>query len=254
MVVSPDNGKVLWKTDYKPFGEEDSITGTIENNEKFAGKEKDKETGLYYFGARYMGAKIGRFLTVDPVGIRESDLMNPQRLNRYAYALNNPYKYIDPDGRLTVHIWNYRGKNVAWGHASVTLENGTHISWWPSTEGRAGLLRFMNIYTADANDPQEFATDVKWEGQKPDYQIKIKGLDEKKIEKWWDELKKNNQWKTLSQNCSTTAADALKAGGAEDYSSWGSSHYIIWTPNDVKDFAYEINYNMILKEYRRKEP
>jgi RHS repeat-associated protein len=97
------SGAVVWKTDYKPFGEEDSFTGTIENNEKFAGKEKDKETGLYYFGARYLGPKIGRFLTVDPVGISEKDLLNPQRLNRYAYSLNNPYRYIDPDGRV---VWD----------------------------------------------------------------------------------------------------------------------------------------------------
>src|SRR3989338_960768 len=93
------SGSVVWKTDYKPFGEEQSITGTIENNEKFAGKEKDKETGLYYFGARYLGPKVGRFITVDPVGISEKDLLNPQKLNRYAYSLNNPYRYVDPDGR-----------------------------------------------------------------------------------------------------------------------------------------------------------
>ena len=238
------SGSVVWKTDYKPFGEEQSITGTIENNEKFAGKEKDKETGLYYFGARYMGAKIGRFLTVDPMGISEKDLLNPQRLNRYAYALNNPYRYVDPDGRLTVNIWNYRGKNDAWGHASITLENKQHISWWPSAEGREGLFKFLNIYTAPANDPQKFAYDVEGEGQKPDYQIRILGLDEKKIQEWWQKFKETNKWNTLNQNCSTTAADALKAGGAEDYSSWGSSHNVVWTPNDVKSFADEIKKNI----------
>jgi len=99
LAMTNTSGTVIWKTDYKPFGEEDSITGTIENNEKFVGKEKDKETGLYYFGARYLGPKIGRFITVDPAGIKEKDLLNPQKLNRYAYSLNNPYRYVDPDGR-----------------------------------------------------------------------------------------------------------------------------------------------------------
>lgn len=100
------NKNVVWKTDYKPFGEEQSITGTIENNEKFAGKEKDKETGLYYFGARYLGPKIGRFISVDPIGpvnsrtgkVDEKFLLNPQKFNRYAYTLNNPYRYVDPLG------------------------------------------------------------------------------------------------------------------------------------------------------------
>jgi RHS repeat-associated protein len=103
LAMTDVNKVVVWKSDYKPFGEEDSITGTIENNEKFAGKEKDKETGLYYFGARYLGPKTGRFVTVDPAGISEKDLLNPQRLNRYAYSLNNPYRYVDPDGRV---VWD----------------------------------------------------------------------------------------------------------------------------------------------------
>ncbi|MCL5022338.1 MAG: RHS repeat-associated core domain-containing protein [Nitrospirae bacterium] len=75
---------------------------------KFVGKEKDKETGLQYFGARYMKDEIGRFITVDPVGpvdprtskTNYAMLANPQRLNRYAYSLNNPYRYVDPDGRM----------------------------------------------------------------------------------------------------------------------------------------------------------
>ena len=107
LAMTNTSGTVVWKTDYKPFGEEQSITSTIENNEKFAGKEKDKETGLYYFGARYLGPKTGRFVTVDPVGAvnpsasktNETLLLNPQKLNLYSYSLNNPYRYIDHDGR-----------------------------------------------------------------------------------------------------------------------------------------------------------
>jgi RHS repeat-associated protein len=107
LAMTDANGIVVWRADYKPFGEEQSITGTIENNEKFVGKEKDKETGMYYFGARYMRPEIGRFITTDPVGpvdprtskTNYEMLVNPQKLNRYAYALNNPYRYLDPDGR-----------------------------------------------------------------------------------------------------------------------------------------------------------
>jgi RHS repeat-associated protein len=107
LAMTDVNGTVVWRADYKPFGEEQSITGTLENNERFVGKEKDKETGLQYFGARYMKDEIGRFITVDPVGpvdprtskTNYGMLTNPQRLNRYAYGLNNPYRFIDPDGK-----------------------------------------------------------------------------------------------------------------------------------------------------------
>ena len=101
------SGIVVWKTDYKPFGEENSITGSAANNKRFVGKEKDEETGLSYFGARYEDAKSGRFIAVDPVKAvdprtsksNEIILANPQRFNSYTYALNNPYRYVDPDGK-----------------------------------------------------------------------------------------------------------------------------------------------------------
>jgi RHS repeat-associated protein len=106
LAMTDASGNVVWRADYLPFGEENVITGAMENDFKFVGKEQDKETGLYYFGARYMESAIGRFISPDPMGpvdphtgkINENNLLNPQRLNRYAYSLNNPYKYIDPDG------------------------------------------------------------------------------------------------------------------------------------------------------------
>ena len=90
-----------------PFGEE-CTTGPCVNNpgagagqpRKFTGKERDAETGLDYFGARYYGSKIGRFTTVDPVYTWRENLVDPQRWNRYAYARNNPLRYKDPDGRV----------------------------------------------------------------------------------------------------------------------------------------------------------
>jgi len=110
VAITDATGNVVWRADYKPFGQEQSITGSLENNERFIGKEKDKETGLDYFGARYMYDKAGRFTSPDPVGPVESRtsktnyemLINPQKLNLYAYALNNPYRYADHDGKFAL--------------------------------------------------------------------------------------------------------------------------------------------------------
>ncbi len=104
--MTDPSGNVVWQADYLPFGEENLTSGTLENDFKFVGKENDKETGLYYFGARYMEAMVGRFISPDPVGavdsntgrINGNNILNPQRLNRYGYGLNNPFKYFDPDG------------------------------------------------------------------------------------------------------------------------------------------------------------
>ncbi len=69
---------------------------------KFTGKERDTETGLDYFGARYFGSSMGRFLSPDwsddPEPVPYADLSNPQTLNLYQYVGNNPLSFTDPLG------------------------------------------------------------------------------------------------------------------------------------------------------------
>jgi RHS repeat-associated protein len=64
---------------------------------RFTGKERDAETGLDYFGARYFSGAQGRFTSPDPL-LNSGRPWEPQSWNRYAYVLNNPLKYSDPDG------------------------------------------------------------------------------------------------------------------------------------------------------------
>jgi RHS repeat-associated protein len=105
-VITDANAAVLERHDYLPFGEE-CTTGACASNpgvgageaKKFTGKERDSETGLDYFGARYYGSKFGRFTTVDPTMNIKGSILNPQKWNRYAYVLNSPMRFVDPDGR-----------------------------------------------------------------------------------------------------------------------------------------------------------
>lgn len=55
------------------------------------------ETGLDYFGARYMSGAMGRFTSPDPL-LASGRPVEPQTWNRYAYVGNNPLRYIDPSG------------------------------------------------------------------------------------------------------------------------------------------------------------
>lgn len=64
--------------------------------------ERDYETGLDYFGARYFTSVQGRFLSVDPA-LTSADLSTPQSWNRYAFGFNNPMRYVDPTG---AYIWS----------------------------------------------------------------------------------------------------------------------------------------------------
>ena len=69
------------------------------------GKERDSETGLDYFGARYFSGAQGRFTSPDPKLLTARHLVNPQKWNKYAYVLNNPLVLIDPDGLEELRVF-----------------------------------------------------------------------------------------------------------------------------------------------------
>lgn len=66
---------------------------------KFTGKERDSESGLDNFGARYDSSSMGRFMSPDPKVVSIRHIANPQKWNEYAYTINNPLTYFDPDGQ-----------------------------------------------------------------------------------------------------------------------------------------------------------
>ena len=68
----------------------------------YTGKERDGETGLDYFGARYMSAAQGRFTSPDDPLV-DQDPADPQSWNLYGYVRNNPLRFIDPTGRTCRH-------------------------------------------------------------------------------------------------------------------------------------------------------
>ena len=77
------------------------LNGTDATEHHFTGKERDTETGLDYFGARYFSAGMGRFLSADwsekPEAVPYASLAKPQSLNLYSYVGNNP---VEPGRKL----------------------------------------------------------------------------------------------------------------------------------------------------------
>jgi RHS repeat-associated protein len=75
--------------------------GTSQNvflHYKFTGKERDGESNLDDFGARFNSSTMGRFMSPDPESAG-ADSDDPQSWNAYSYGLNNPVNVTDPDGR-----------------------------------------------------------------------------------------------------------------------------------------------------------
>ncbi|QQO10706.1 toxin TcdB middle/N-terminal domain-containing protein [Breznakiella homolactica] len=131
--VTDYNGVMYERLEYTPYGEvwiEERGNGEEGLPFRFTGKEMDEETGLYYYGARYLDPKMSRWLSTDPamgeyvpgapvneeVRKRNGNLpgmggvYNYVNLHTYHYAGNNPVKYTDPDG---MEIKWARGEGVS---------------------------------------------------------------------------------------------------------------------------------------------
>jgi RHS repeat-associated protein len=81
----------------------------------FTGKERDAETGLDFFGARYYSGAQGRFTSPDQPLLAQEPA-NPQSWNLYSYGRNNPLKHVDPTGRWSC---SYSGGNTPEGGAAT---------------------------------------------------------------------------------------------------------------------------------------
>ena len=115
--------------DYYPYGAEeyDNCGTPVAQNYKFTGKERDVESGLDNFGARYNDSGLGRFMTPDwaakPVTVPYANFGDPQSLNLYIYVENAPLSRIDAVG----HAEYQRGNGGGWdasGLESAELTTG----------------------------------------------------------------------------------------------------------------------------------
>ena len=110
VVTTGANGEVLWFEQTEPYGKtlgRRNVRGSGlavdpfheeegRSRPGYTGHVRDGATGLTYMQARHYSPELGRFLSNDPIGV---NLSSPQSFNRYAYANNNPYRYVDPDGQ-----------------------------------------------------------------------------------------------------------------------------------------------------------
>lgn len=103
---------------HDPFGQ--PLLAEAADTPGFAGHVADKETSLSYMQQRYYDPVLGRFLSVDPVTAGQRDGSN---FNRYWYANNNPYTFIDPDGRLG-ETWRCSGATCGLQNLLIRLTRG----------------------------------------------------------------------------------------------------------------------------------
>jgi hypothetical protein len=187
---------------------------------------------------------------------------NGPRFGTELGAPTSTYPTSYPPGTAKVYVWDYLGLDVAMGHASISLDDdATHISWWPDGPRRAKLLAtaigFPNhLYCTPARPHQTLADDEAFEAESeaappkpPDHTFVVGGLDTDAIRRWWASFQATHEWCTFSQNCSTTVADALWAGGVKSRLSSAQYAYYSaptwpWTPASAYNFVQAINTSM----------
>lgn len=112
------------------------------NHYKYTGKERDSETGLDYFGARYYGNVFGRFTSADEPFVHQ-DTSDPQSWNPYGYARNNPIRYVDADGRQVRVCLNTAGG----GQQCETVDDRTYVDALEG-ERHQNILTYFDISTS----------------------------------------------------------------------------------------------------------
>ncbi len=134
-LVTDPSGNVVAAMYTLPFGDgQTTFMGTDPDTLYLTGKERDAESGNDYFGARYYGSTMGRFLSPDEP-FANFDQKDPQSFNMYSYVQNNPLSNTDPDGH-DVHVC------VDNGNGGQNCFNATDDQWKQLQQGNGAGITF----------------------------------------------------------------------------------------------------------------
>ncbi|HKC66041.1 MAG TPA: RHS repeat-associated core domain-containing protein, partial [Pyrinomonadaceae bacterium] len=262
-IITGASGEVKARHDYLPFGEElqAGIGGrtaqqgyVVDNvNQKFTQKERDSETGLDYFIARYYSASQGRFTSVDPLGGR---ILNPQTLNKYLYVRNNPLRLTDPTGmyicadskkcdsdddkkfeKARQHDLKSKDPDVvraARAYGDPNKDNGVTVQYGDPGDGKDGITR--HDLEIDPNDPNKTKFRAKetvtirsgLSGASLDAVVGHEGSHVADAEEFVGTINEKTGWFDITKNLSTydTEVRAYKV-----------SHSILASENEHRDFG-----------------
>ena len=191
-LVTDQSGSVAKTFDYLPFGEEIGGTSSTGPTQRFTGQERDTESGIDFFKARYASAPQGRFQSPDPAGMFVADPTNPQSWNLYAYVMNNPLKYIDPTGMDV--ICNDDPDNFACTDdptpppvdenpgASPSATNSPNLGSWDSGGAfSGGFTLYATGYGGASQQPFAFSTSVAGASTNGGGRSSARGTQESKL-------------------------------------------------------------------------
>jgi RHS repeat-associated protein len=225
-----------------PFGDGQTIAGTCGDISPmhFTGKERDTESGLDNFGARYNASSMGRFMTPDPVSATPLHLINPQRWNMYSYVINNPLTFVDPDGRDAIAV-NFVNEIPVGGHEGIIVVqndgSATYARFGPNPPGSsaaAGEVTEQGLPTTVQFQSNGLPTDASYKALAQDVAgiekepvrtvgfnyFKTSEAESIALKNWMDQMKAASDrgqapdYQVNTQNCATFCIAGLLRANA----------------------------------------
>jgi len=141
-VITDGAGQLIEVAEYTPYGSLAVQQGSSNVAHKFTGQRLDTSTGLYFYHARYYDPQLGRFTQPDTIVQAPGD---PQSLNRYAYARNNPVKYVDPTG---YGFWDWIN-GVLWAILTVVFLIASGASFYEGNYFMGSVYFAAAMYSAN---------------------------------------------------------------------------------------------------------
>ncbi len=127
-LITDSVGNITQQLEYLPYGEvflekrNEDVGADYFTPYKFNGKELDEETGLYYYGARYMNPRLSIWYATDPMQEKFPDISS------YGYCKNNPVIKVDPLGKECVNSIDENGNKILESNIVVLLEKKREIT------------------------------------------------------------------------------------------------------------------------------
>ena len=133
-----------------------------------------------------------------------------------------------------IYIWEIGSGNI--GHGSMTLHDGTHISWWPKDE-KSKSSATIDMEPVEAVTVSSYSGDVALENKDADFVFEIESgkLNIADIKDWWTKFRDNSMYHLIHCNCCTVIFEALVKGGSETFVTVKLP--IIATPDSLKEYA-----------------
>jgi RHS repeat-associated protein len=154
-VITDSAGVIKTESDYYPWGGELQFVNNDTNDYKFAGKKRDTETGLDYFGARYYSNGLGRWVSADwsaaPIPVPYANFSDPQSLNLYGFVGGNPASKTDPDGHQSNVICTISCKTSA--EQQQALENVADFTIRTALQAVSAYQAAKNFFSSNNSVP-----------------------------------------------------------------------------------------------------